>query len=73
MPRTQSYQVGNYSISDIKPKLQDADSIISDLPDIDTVDQNAIEEGALQVKSIKNQITFKKLIFGKKVICAGEG
>ena len=40
--------------------------MISDLPEIDTVDQNAIEEGALQVKSIKNenQIPFKKLIFG---------
>ena len=27
------------------------DPIISDLPEIDTVDQNAIEEGALQVKN----------------------
>ena len=40
--------------------------MISDLPEIDTVDQTAIEEGALQVKSIKNenQIPFKYRIFG---------
>ena len=35
--------------------------MISDLPEIETVDQTAIEEGALQVKSIKNEnhIPFK--------------
>ena len=40
--------------------------MISDLPEIDTVDQTAIEEGALQVKSIKNenQIPFKQRIIG---------
>ena len=31
-------------------ELSAEDPIISDLPEIDTVDQNAIEEGALQVK-----------------------
>ena len=34
-------------------KLSAEDPIISDLPEIDTVDQSAIEEGALQVKQIK--------------------
>ena len=29
--------------------------MISDLPEIETVDQTAIEEGALQVKNIKNE------------------
>ena len=55
MLRTQLCQVGNYSFSDIKPELQNSDSMISDLPEIDIVDQTAIEEGALQVKSIKNE------------------
>ena len=36
-------------------ELSAEDPIISDLPEIDTVDQNAIEEGALQVKQIKNE------------------
>ena len=48
-------------LSNIKPELQDSDPMISDLPEIETVDQTAIEEGALQVKSIKNEnhIPFK--------------
>ena len=36
-------------------ELSAEDPIISDLPEIDTVDQNAIEEGALQVKQNKNE------------------
>ena len=35
-------------------KFSAEDPIISDLPEIDTVDQNTIEEGALQVKQVKD-------------------
>ena len=36
-------------------KFSAEDPIISDLPEIDTVDQNTIEEGALQVKQVKDE------------------
>ena len=39
-------------------KFSAEDPIISDLPEIDTVDQNTIEEGALQVKQVKDEDFF---------------